>query len=149
MVRKIFILFISTMLLSSTCLAKSETAQLNTQADIIVEVRKDFVKSEKQLENIYKNINQAFGSDKEFINLLNKDKQNFYRTRELKRDVVLPHSHTSYGINNYEVYSPMYLIDLNNKQIDYLKNVVQTYCFYHSANSASLCKSENINKIFR
>lgn len=148
MLRKIFILSISAIILSFPCFANTETGQLKTQADIIIKVRKDFVKSEKQLENIYIKISKAFDSDKDFINLLTKDKENFYQSRELKRDLVLPHSHISYGINNYEVYSPMYLIDLNNKQIDYLKNVIQTYCFYNSVISASICKLKNISEIF-
>ena len=141
-IQKVFAISILLSLISPIAWA----AQLNTQAEIIHEARKDYVNSDKKLSDTYLKINKAFSSDKEFINLLNQDKERFYKERNSMRDLVLPHSHISYGLNSYEAYSPMYLTDLNNQKINYLKNAMQTYCFYHS-DMPSGCK--HIDNIFK
>lgn len=122
--------------------------EIKTQADIIQEARKDFVVSDKRLSDIYNKINKAFSSDKEFINLLNQDKERYYKERNSQRDLVLPHSHTSYGLNSYEAYSPIYLTDLNNQKIKYLKNALHSYCFFHM-DMQSGCKGDVIENIFK
>ena len=122
------------------------------KASVAAESRKAMNESAAALNSVCKNVQKGLRYEYYFLNFINYECANYEAKRLRVRDAIFPIvNNTTKGYNEeYPKLSAEFIIEMDKKQLEYYKLLVQNYCMYneYKMRDKTACSALKVNSYF-